>query len=102
MEPNVFFYSYEKSFLQLSKKARIEHNITIFEITIPWNHKCFGEDMIKNGLNLLVGYETLLLNEFLHFGNHSGYSYSREWKEFYRLNIYENIEYEDIFGKKIK
>eukprot|EP01135_Chromosphaera_perkinsii_P006901 Nk52_evm56s621 gene=Nk52_evmTU56s621 len=75
-DPVYDFALKESCYLGLSDHARAKHNVNVVSINIPTNDSCLGTSLTRGMLNLLLGYDSVvLLNFFNHFKGR-GFLYS--------------------------
>ncbi|KAE8703144.1 putative HSP40/DnaJ peptide-binding protein [Hibiscus syriacus] len=89
LEPT-YLYSLEKGYFLLPEAAKSQHNIRTINISISARNPCFGNRWQQLLINRFVGYDTIMMNSFLHQPG-QGYLYNFQTKEFYNLSYAQEL-----------
>jgi Tumour-associated protein len=61
--PEKYYFTLDRSLLNISPQTRFAYNITAHNITIATDHACFGSPFLNYIVHNFVGYDTIFINE---------------------------------------
>lgn len=83
----VFLFSLEKGYLQLLPEIREKLNITVLDVSISKNDRCFGPSSVSWLFHNWLGYDTIMMNWAITAFGGRGHLYNVDSKEVFNLNV---------------
>lgn len=102
----VYLFSLEKGFLLLSDATRARHGINISNVTISVDDPCFGGSTMQLIIENIVGYDTIIMNNFAKLYKYKGYLRNVQSQELWNFHYaahfdVNSLPIEDIILLKI-
>ncbi|CAI5470895.1 unnamed protein product [Closterium sp. Yama58-4] len=105
-EAPLFVYTEEKAYLAMSEAAKEMVGVRSVNKSIPAHNRCFGAWWKSVLVDLVVGYDTILMNSLIS-SRGKGFLYNAHTKELYDLNLAATrgraaaTSFEDVISFKI-
>ncbi|GJP57896.1 hypothetical protein CLOP_g17967, partial [Closterium sp. NIES-67] len=105
-EAPLFIYTEEKAYLAMSEAAKEMVGVRSVNKSIPAHNRCFGAWWKSVLVDLVVGYDTILMNSLIS-SRGKGFLYNAHTKELYDLNLAATrgraaaTSFEDVISFKI-